>query len=160
MKKIAVIGLALLLSACSTSYQPYSFMTGGGYKDAQLSENSFKVTFEANGYTNKTQAADLALLRAAQLTMQHGFKYFVIVANSDNGQGMVYTTPTTTTMSASGYGNTARGSAQSYGGQSFMIDFPAPSITIMSFADKPNLNGMVYDAAIVEQSMKAQYNIK
>lgn len=160
MKKVAVVGLALLLSACSTPYQPYSFMTGGGYKDSQLSDNSFKITFEANGYTNKTQATDLALLRAAELTKQHGFKYFVVVSNSENGQGMMYTTPTTTTMTANAYGNRATGTAQSYGGQSFWIDFPAPSITIMSFPDKPNINGMVYDAAMVEQSMKAQYSIK
>ena len=124
--KIVLFLAISLLSACATTYQPYSYVGGGGYKDVQLSQNGFKVTFEANGYTSTTQATDMALLRSADLTIQNGFKYFVVVSAADDSSGMIYRTPTTTTATVSGVGNTAYGTAQTYGGQSFRLPSRLP----------------------------------
>ena len=161
MKPRVIVPFAtLLLSACATTYQPYSYFGGGGYRDAQLGENIFKVTFEANGYTSSSKAADLALLRAADLATARGFSFFVVVAEADNSSAMAYTTPTTTTATVTSTGNTARATAQTYGGQTFLISFPTPSLTILCFKDKPAINGLVYEAVVVAQSMKAQYRVR
>ena len=160
MKKLFVLALVASLAACSTAYQPYSYFGGGGYKDVQLSENSFKVTVEANGYTSKSQAADLALLRAADLALEKGFSHFVIVGSADESSGMTYTTPTTTTANISANKFGATGTAQTYGGQSFYVVFPTPVLTILAFKEKPAINGMVYDAAITSKSLRTQLNVK
>lgn len=151
-----VLVLVVCVSACSTSYQPYSYFGGGGYKDVQLSENSFRITVEANGYTSKSQAADLALLRAADLTLEKGFKHFVVVDTADQSHGMSYTTPTTTTINITGNKFGATGTAQTYGGQTFYVAFPTPVLTILTFNENPSIVGMVYDAEITSRSLRIQ----
>jgi len=149
--------VCVLLTACATTYQPYSYFGGGGYKDLQLSENSFKVTFEGNGYTSKTEATDKALWRAADLALEKGFKYFVLVSQTDDSSSMGYTTPSTSYVNTSSLGSTGYGTIQSYGGQHFNIVLPAPSLTILCFREKPDVTGHVYDADMVEKAMKRQY---
>ena len=51
----------------------------GGYEELQLSENMFTVSFRGNGYTRKQRAIDFCLLRCAEITENHGYKYFTIV---------------------------------------------------------------------------------
>ena len=46
MKKILLITFLFILSNCSTPYQKNSF--AGGYKDNQLSHNSFRVVAKGN----------------------------------------------------------------------------------------------------------------
>ena len=160
--KNKLIGLfcCLFLASCATSYQPYSYFGGGGYRDVQLAENVFKVTVEANGYTSSSKATDLALLRSADLAIQHGFKYFVIGATSDDSYSSSYRTPTTTNVNVTSYGNTASGTVQSYGGQTYTFHFPTPSMTITCFKEKPLFQTTVYDAEIVSKSLKAQFGVQ
>lgn len=160
MKKLSFLAVVVFIAGCATAYQPYSYFAGGGYKDVQLSENSFKITVEANGYTSKSDAIDLALLRAADLTLEKGFKHFVIVGSADASYGANLTTPTTTTMNISGNRYGATGSAQTFGGQTFSVVFPTPVLTILTFKEKPTISGMVYDAATTSRSLRKQLNIK
>lgn len=159
-KKFAGSFCCLFLAGCATTYQPYSYFGGGGYRDVQLGENVFKVTVEANGYTSNSAATDLALLRSADLALEHGFKYFVIGTTSDDSYSSSYTTPTTTNINATSYGNTIRGTAQTTGGQTYSFHFPTPSMTITCFTEKPTLQGTIYDAAIVSKSLRAQLGAK
>ena len=69
--------LPLLLFGCATTYQ--SDGATGGYSETQLDENVFVVHFSGNGFTKKARAADFALLRSSELTLEHGYKYFVII---------------------------------------------------------------------------------
>lgn len=149
-----------MLAACATGHQPYSYFGGGGYKDAQLSENIFKVTVEANGYTSNSRATDLALLRSAELTLQNGFKYFAIITASSDSHSMAYTTPTTTSANITSYGNTTYGTSQTYGGQTYFFSFPTPSLTIVCFKEKPPLQTTVYDAEIASASLRKQLGVK
>lgn len=66
MRKIIGSGLCLLLAACATGYKPEGF--SGGFFELQLSENVYRVSFDGNGYTGSRRAADMALLRSAELT--------------------------------------------------------------------------------------------
>lgn len=159
-KKLVTLFACLLLSACATSYQPYSYFGGGGYKDVQLAENVFKVTVEANAYTTSARASDLALLRSADLALQHGFKYFIIGATADHSYSTSYTAPKTTNVNVTSYGNTAYGSANTYGGQTYNFHFPTPSMTITAFKEKPALQGTIYDAEMVSKSLRKELDVK
>ncbi|EUJ11125.1 hypothetical protein Meth11DRAFT_1963 [Methylophilaceae bacterium 11] len=158
--KLTVLLCLFLTSGCATRYQPYSYFGGGGYRDVQLAENVFKVTVEANGYTSSSKATDLALLRSADLAIQHGFKYFIIGAMSDDSRSSSYSTPTTTNINVTSYGNAAHGTAQTYGGQTYFVHFPAPSMTITCFKEKPTFNTTIYDAELASKSLRAQLGVK
>jgi len=160
LKVSLALSTSLLIYGCATGHQPYSYFGGGGYSDIQLSENTYKVTVEANGFTSASKATNLALMRASELTLQRGYKYFIIVSSDDNTYSTTYTTPSTTNLTANLYGNTITGTTQTYGGQTYKFYFPTPSLTFVMFKKKPLLKTAIYDAEITSQSIKIQLGIK
>ena len=162
MKKMSVMLLAVsLLTACATMYQPVGL--GGGYSDIQLGENIFKVSFRGNGYTHAERAADFCLLRSAEVALDNGFKYFVIVESGETSRLSSYTTPTTTRTAGTATisGNTIYGNATTttYGGQTYLITRPRSTNTILCFKEKPNIQDLVFTAEYVSKAIKEKYNI-
>jgi hypothetical protein len=103
---VLTAGLSCVLS-CSTPYQSDSLL-GGGYSETVLAPDTFRVNFRGNGFTSSERAQDLALLRAAELTLERGFTRFVIVGEENVSTEYTYTTP--------GQAHTtARGTSQSQG---------------------------------------------
>lgn len=75
---IAAVFCVFVLAGCVTQYQERTF--SGGYSDIQLNENTYRVNVRGNGFTSVSRANDIALLRAAELTLQHGGERFVILS--------------------------------------------------------------------------------
>lgn len=73
----------LLASGCTTStpYQPLSASSpvSGGYTDQRLAENRFRVTFAGNTLTSRERVETYLLFRAAELTVEQGYDWFVVV---------------------------------------------------------------------------------
>ena len=82
MKKFVIIPFFLLLVSCATHYKPRG-MWGNGYSHYRVDTEHFVVTFRGNRYTNEEEVKRFALLRASELTLNHGFKYFVVVQEKD-----------------------------------------------------------------------------
>ena len=158
VKACVVLAVASLLSSCASTYSPKGMFNG--YSDVRLGENIFKVGFQGDGYDSRERVTDLSLLRSAEVSLQNGFAHFVIANMADNSSGGTYVMPTTTQMSATVVGNAAYGAATTYGGQSFFITYPNTTNTIVCFKEKPNIQGLVYEAHFVIASLKAKYNIK
>ena len=151
----------VLLSGCSTSYQSNGLT--GGYSETQLDENVFKVAFNGNGYTGREQVADFTLLRSAELTMQSGYKYFVIVNAKSYTSNSTYTTPktATTNVNANTYGTAnAYGTVTTKvsGGQTYNISKPSSSNTIVCFKEKP-ITGFSYNAEFIFKNISTKYDI-
>ncbi len=91
---IFVIVSAICLASCATLYQPKGFM--GGYSDFRINDDVFSVSFRGNGYTSSEKTLKYALLRCAEVTLQGGYKYFVIISNNDTSRNLI---------NASTYGN-------------------------------------------------------
>jgi len=72
---------ALLASGCAV-YGPNNFWTGG-YEDTQLAPDVFRITFQGSAWSGAQNAQDLAMLRAADLTVKNGFSYFAIMTSSE-----------------------------------------------------------------------------
>jgi hypothetical protein len=161
MRTFIAVSAVLSLVACATAYQPQGL--SGGFTETQLDKNIFRVSFKGNGYTNADRAEEMALLRSADLTLKHGFTHFIIVDGKSRADFGAYTTPiqSTTTGSASVYGNTAYGrtTTTTTGGQSFLITRPSTTNTIMCFDGKPEINGLVYDAQFVFNSLAQKYGV-
>ena len=78
-----IISLAALgLAACATStpYQPAAG-TGYGFSEQRIEENRYRVTFRGNSSTTRETVENSLLFRAAELTLQNGYDYFVAVEN-------------------------------------------------------------------------------
>lgn len=148
--------LALFFCGCATPYQQSGLI--GGFSETQLDDNAWTVTFKGNGYTSRERATDFNLLRCAELCIENGYKYFVIVDGKEYSKQGSYTTPTSsyTTGSAYAYGNNVYGSAttQNYGGHTYNISKPTTSNTILCFKDKPAINAMVYNAEFIRKSIR------
>lgn len=160
-KHIILTIIFVLLAGCATAYKQEGFT--GGFSETQLGENIFQVSFKGNAYTSRERASDFSLLRSAELAMENGYKYFIIVESEKYTKTGAYTTPTTsyTTGSAYATGNYAYGSATTTtsGGHTYVYSKPRSTNTIVCFKEKPNVDGLIYDAAFITQSIKKKYGI-
>lgn len=68
--------VSLCLAGCATSYKAGG--GGSGYSDTQYAPGQFGVHFNGNANTSVVQSRDFALLHAAELTLTHGYRYFVV----------------------------------------------------------------------------------
>lgn len=76
---IAIFSICLINTACS-SQSPYRDASRGGYgyKETRISEQRYRITFNARG-DNSAAAMDYALLRAAELSLEKGYDWFEVV---------------------------------------------------------------------------------
>ena len=140
MKRL-IVGLLVMafIGGCATIYQPEGF--NGGYSDTRLDENVFNISFRGNAYIIEQKVYDFALLRSAEVTLNNGYKYFIIT--EDNGHTIdnnTYTSPKNIKHL------TFWGNASSL-------------ITIMCFKEKPT-NGISYNADLIYSSISQRYSIK
>ena len=156
---LTLVGLALI--GCATPYQSKGFT--GGFSETQLDVNVFQVSFRGNAYTSGERAADFTLLRSAELAIENGYSYFIIVDSERSSQTSSYTTPTTshTTGSVYGSGNYVYGSATTTttGGQTYFYSKPRSTNTIVLFREKPEINGLVYNAEFVVRSIRQKHGM-
>lgn len=74
---LVLVPLFCLLSACVTPYQSEGY--GGGFTDSPLGGGKYRVDVRGNGYSSLKHVQDMALVRAADLTVRQGHNYFVIL---------------------------------------------------------------------------------
>ncbi len=99
LSKILLISISIIsiasLSGCaghpmSTPYQPDKGSFRGGYKDIQLSENMYKVSFKGNAYLSQSTTKDYTLLRSAEVCLENGFDYFSVVGSNSSVDHSLY----------------------------------------------------------------------
>jgi hypothetical protein len=76
----AVICLAAV-AACSypTPYQPATTEKGEGYTTQRIEQNRFRISFRGNSVTSRQTVDTYMLYRAAEVTLQNGGDYFLVV---------------------------------------------------------------------------------
>jgi len=125
------------MGGCATGYKPKGF--SGGYADAYLQDNMFRVSFEGNGYTSPQRVADLALMRAADVALQNGYRYFIIIDNQADTKNVMVAIPS---------------------GQATGVSKPIMTYTIACHADRPTSGqGVIYDAKQVMVNVGASYGV-
>ncbi len=174
MKTIPCVGfvcLMLCVAGCVTGYGKKGWRFG--YSDRRVDDNTFLVSFDANAYTPQPTLQAYVLLRCAQVTIEAGYDYFIIVERSDTGKAIPVVIPGSstsyTTGSGSGYSSTygnmtygsASGSAvtttQSSPGYAFGVRLPGSTVMIKAFhGKKPDDNPMAYDALAVIRYVEPQ----
>jgi hypothetical protein len=77
--RILVPALAMLLAGCMAP-TPYKAATDGfGYSQQQLEQNRYRVAFAGNSITPRSTVQNYLLYRAAELTVETGHDYFIVV---------------------------------------------------------------------------------
>ena len=93
----AVVTGAMLVSACATEtrYRPATGLgfNRQGFSERQVEANRFLVTFAGNSVTDRDTVERYLLFRAAELTLQNGYDYFVMVDRQTDRQARTYSTP-------------------------------------------------------------------
>jgi|SRR5271166_3439905 len=170
-KQLALFAL-LAVSGCATDYQPQGFT--GGYDDYLTAPDVAVVTFHGNGYTPAERVVEMAGLRCAEVTLQHGYRYFVLLSAADLSGTTSFTTPgyAHTTGYANAFGNFATGSTTTYYSppQTHTFYKPGVQIVIKMSNSQKELEGIGLiingrraepkDAAFVSQSLRAHLGVK
>ncbi|HJP68220.1 MAG TPA: hypothetical protein VJ846_04900 [Sphingomicrobium sp.] len=84
---IGLTTLALVVAGCTaappTPYQPYRAYSAsgihGGYSEQEIASDRFLVRFHGNSLTPRDRVEGYMLYRAAELTAQHGFDWFIVL---------------------------------------------------------------------------------
>jgi hypothetical protein len=122
----------IALVGCETAYQPQSFT--GGYSEFLTAPDEAVITFHGNGFTSGERVVEMAALRCAEVTLAHGYRYFVGTSASDISGQTSFTTPgyAHTYGTATGYGNFATGNATTtfVPPQTFNVNKPALVVSI------------------------------
>jgi hypothetical protein len=104
--------LCLLLSSCATPTPYKAQWLTGGYSDIRYDKNTVKVSFRGNGYTSRETVEDYLLYRCAEITVERGYDYFVVLNNHTGSEFNLLVTgsgglPTHVTKRRTKYGSTA-----------------------------------------------------
>ena len=131
MKKILLITFLFILSNCSTPYQKNSFMgLTGGYKDSQLSHNSFRVVAKGNAFTSLDEVQNIVLMRAAELTVNNNYDVFQIIKSNTRINSSIVSNPVQTITT---YTPGQASSSATYGGSISTIKKPTADIIIKMY---------------------------
>lgn len=120
--KILSVGVGfLLISGCATLYQSKGLT--GGFSDTKLSENTYQVRFQGNGYTSQGRSSQFILRRCAEITLENDKRYFVMSASESESS-----------VSSNSYGTSS---------------FPSGKAVMTIIDDKNDTDKTVLDAVII-----------
>ena len=81
-----ILAAIVVLAGCATA-TPYQPATEGGYgfHEQQIEANRVRITFRGNSVTDRSIVENYLLYRAAEVTLQNGKDYFVVVNRDTEG---------------------------------------------------------------------------
>lgn len=165
VRAIVVSAWALLLSACASlaPYGPQQGPGGQGFSELRIESDRYRVTY--NGVGAPGPVADLALLRAADLTIDQGYDWFEVTQRYIDGRpdsaGGVRPSVSVGYGSSSGrYGRYGRYSSSGVGvGVGLNFSGPSPTSTVLEIrmgrGERP-ARGEAYDAREVRYNLSGR----
>ncbi|MES1158800.1 MAG: hypothetical protein ABUL42_02790 [Terricaulis silvestris] len=89
LRRLIPLLAAAALAACASAptYMAAPGPNKAGYSETQIESNRYSVVYRAPGGADAHLIDDYALLRAAELTLQSGADWFVVVSRSADASG-------------------------------------------------------------------------
>lgn len=156
MHKAAITLIALLLVGCATgrSYHAWSSIMQLGYSETQMSATTFRVSYAGYGIP-KNECDDYALLRAAELALEHGYKYFRIAGENHSSSSQTFYIPGAT--HTTGYFSGSTFNATSYS-MAMMGSVQRPVSTFaVEFLSQQSLDAA--DARLMRDSLRKKHSL-
>jgi hypothetical protein len=144
----ALLALLLALPGCAAKPTPYQPTTNGyGFSDQQIEGDRYRVTFAGNGATSVDTVRNYMLYRAAEVTVESGHDYFMVV-DQNTQSSTVYRGTGSTPF---GFGTGFRGDGGFGVGFSSFSAYPDDSYTawadiVVGTGPKPAGDLNAYDA--------------
>ena len=88
---IGAIAMLALLSACASS-TPYQSAEDSrwGFSEQQIEGDRFRISFGGNAITDRETVESYLLYRAAELTLEQGYDYFLMVTRATDEETNSY----------------------------------------------------------------------
>ena len=143
-----LVALLLALAGCAANPTPYQPATNGyGFSQQQLESNRYRVTFAGNGDTSLDTVRNYMLYRAAEVTVESGHDYFVVVDQDTQSRTIYHGTGS----APFGFGTGFRGDGGFGVGFSSFSAYPNDSYTawadiVLGNGPKPPNDLNAYDA--------------
>ena len=135
--------LAVLFSVgCATPYQPAGFR--GGYDESRLGPDAFTVRFHGNAFIGSSRVSDFTMLRAAELTLESGYRYFVLLGETDRTSE--HRSLNTRSNGGGGFNTTEN-----------VYIKPGQEMRVQCLMDKPKGGAYAYDARFISREMRRKY---
>ena len=160
-----LMAISLVITGCATSAYYYKYQgAAGGFSDIKIQDDIYKVSYSENSFVSVETAEDFALLRAAEVTLTNGYKYFIILDQKSDPHTTSSTIPLSSMTVGSGVlapgSVTGYASTFNYGGGTVTQSRPSTSNLIQCYKDKPlDASLLIYDAKQVQDSLKAKHSI-
>ncbi len=154
----ATVVLAAALVACAsvTPYQPQA--KGYGYTEQKLEDNRYRVVFTGSPRTPRDTVQDYLLYRAAELTLERGQDYFVIVDNSAQEQATAGSSPSVGFgiggFRVGGSGGVSVGVSTSTGTGGGRGAYRAQAEILLRSGAKPADDGNAFDARALKANLE------
>jgi hypothetical protein len=79
---IIIVAFLLVTGLAGCAATPYEAGERFGYSETRLSEDSYQVRFQGNAPTWHDRVSQFVLRRCAELTLEHGRRYFTTVSTA------------------------------------------------------------------------------
>lgn len=156
MKTMTFFFIIIFLTGCMDQYRKKEYTWGAGHSETQLDRNIFRVTYTGDEFTSEEAAIDFSLLRSAELTIENGYSYFIIIDKNASTKTELFSLPATYQTYSYGSGSAT---TYAYGGGTYSSSSPSSDNTIMMFKEKPS-DGISYNAEFVANSIRKKYKIQ
>ncbi len=96
----------LLLAACATS-TPYVEAGDGstfGFSEQRIEDDRYRISFRGNSLTDRETVENYLLFRAAEVTLEAGYDYFIVTEDETERSTTYTTVPNAGRFSYYGYG--------------------------------------------------------
>ena len=115
LKLACLAALALASTSCQTPYGSKGLF--GGFTETRLDANTYRVSFQGNGYTSKETVESYTLMRCAELTRESGFDWFLVLdSDTERTDTQVHSGSTTTSSTYGASDSWGSASADARGG--------------------------------------------
>jgi len=138
-----LILVAILVSGCSSYQQKSTLFNKSGFSEERMGNNVFRITYEGNDKNSDEEVSDFNLLRSAEVTLENGFKYFVILKAADSSSDESFGSTPSLTSSSTGLNKL----------------HTATSTIICSEEHSDIPSGQLYDAAYTAEDIKQKYGL-
>ena len=150
MNVIPPVLLLLLLGACAKPLQPDNYPEQ--ISSTRLDNSTFQVSYPGGFNDADEKTVDLILLRSAEVALDNGFNYFIIVNNSASDAGTLKVSD----QDENDLENTAY-EPTFYRGKRYLHSDPGSDNKIVCFKEKPE--GFAYVALFVRATLRSKYQL-
>jgi hypothetical protein len=148
-------GVAIWLAACAPPYQPVGLM--GGFNELPLGEDTFLVAFHWTRFTSQDRIMDFLLLRAAEVALDRGAPYFIVLEQSAELQTDLLRG--TLAIRPAARPSAEREAARGPEDARLNEDLRTLGIRIRLVKEKPPSDSRILDAAKVRADLRARYGL-